>query len=254
MSTRTSVVDLGAAKSVGRVLSDSVRCYGAYVWLFAALTVAVVAPYAVLVWIIDDQSLFALTGSYGVSDTLVLFLLPILIVQPFISALHVNALVEIGQGRAPALADVFRRGVRALPVVAAAEVMSALGTGLGFILLIVPGILLLVRWTVVAQTAAIERVSWLDALRRSAELTKGNYLHVLGVVISVTVTNLIIGRAIAAVVGSGASIVQILVGLAVQTVLLSFAALTTAMLYYDLIAREPASRAQTSSDQPSSPH
>jgi hypothetical protein len=236
MSVGESEVDLGVAKPVGQVLGDALRCYRAYPGLFAALTLTVVVPFAVLVWLIDDASLIA-PRSNDARAALAILVLSSLIVQPLISALHVNALVEIGAGKAPILSEVFRKGARALPVVAAAEVMSALGIGLGFIALIIPGVLLLARWAVVAQAAAIERVSWLDALRRSAELTRSNYLHVLGVVISVGLITTIIDQAFVAVIGSGASAVQIVVGIAVQTVLLSFAALTSAMLYYDLRAR-----------------
>lgn len=241
MTTGDPVVDLRVAKPVGRVLGDALRCYGAYPSLFAALTLAVVVPYAALVWLINDQSLIS-TRAGDATAVLVILLLSSLIVQPLISALHVNALVELGDGRVPRLSEVFVRGGRTLPVVTAAEVMAALGTAVGFILLIIPGVLLLIRWAVVAQVAAIERVNWLDALKRSGELTRRNYLHVLGVLLSVGVIDTIIDRVIAAAVQSAASLVRILVGVAVQTVVLSFAALVSATLYYDLVARKAGSR------------
>lgn len=58
----------------------------------------------------------------------------------------------------------------ALHVHAAAATISGLGIALGFLALIVPGIILSLRWVVVAQAAAIEHEGWLSALRRSRDV------------------------------------------------------------------------------------
>jgi uncharacterized membrane protein YfcA len=124
-----------------------------------------------------------------------------------------------------------------LPVVTAAQVVAGLCTGVGFFLLIVPGIVLLVRWTVVAQTAAVEDVNWIGALGRSWELTRRAYWHVLGVIALVGVISFAVSRVTYAIVSSSPDWVQILVGIVVETLALSFAALTTAVLFFDLLAR-----------------
>jgi hypothetical protein len=101
---------------------------------------------------------------------------------------------------------------------------------------IVPGLFLLALWAVVAQAAAIESTDWLGALRRGAELTRGSRWHALGVVISVGLINGVIERVCGAAVGQaspcgargrsrGADDHAVV------------AALTSAMLYYDLCAR-----------------
>jgi hypothetical protein len=51
-----------------------------------------------------------------------------------------------------------RRGVRVLPVVVAAEIIAGTGTLAGFVILIIPGVILLIRWAVVAPAEAIESV------------------------------------------------------------------------------------------------
>jgi hypothetical protein len=58
-----------------------------------------------------------------------------------------------------------------LPVVAAAEIVANVGIVAGTYALAIPGIILSVRWSVVAQTAAVEHEGWLPALRRSWRLT-----------------------------------------------------------------------------------
>jgi hypothetical protein len=86
----------------------------------------------------------AFGGSYvSVTTALILNLLDLLLLTALISALHIHAVIEIGQ-------------------------------------LVIPGVILMIRCAVVAQAAAVERVDWLGALRRSGQLVSGNYLHVLG--------------------------------------------------------------------------
>jgi hypothetical protein len=229
-------VDLGRAKSVGEIIADAVRCYMAYPVLFGALTLAVVLPYAVIVRFVEQANLIG-PDRHGVQAALVLLLLDVLLVGPLISALHIHALTEIGERRVPQIREVFARGVRVLPVVAAAEIMAGIATGLGFLLFVVPGLFLLAMWAVVAQVAAIEKTGWVGALQRSAALSRGSRWHALGVVVSVGVINAVIGRACGAAVGSGVSVAALIAGVVVEMITLSFAALTGAMLYYDLRAR-----------------
>jgi hypothetical protein len=231
-----SKVDLGRAKSVGEIIADAVRCYVAYPVLFATLTLAVVVPYAVIVRLVEQSNLIG-SDRHGVLAALVLLLVDILLVGPLISALHIHALTEIGEGRVPRMRDVFARGVRVLPVVAAAQIMAGLATGLGFVLFIVPGLFLLATWAVVAQVAAIENTSWMGALQRSAALSHGSRWHAFGVVVSVGVINAVFDSICGAVVGSGVSVAALVAGVVVEMITLSFAALTSAMLYYDLRAR-----------------
>ena len=228
---------LHRAKSVEQVIGDALRCYRLYPILFAELTLAVVVPYALIVLLLDGGGLLG-QQHQGVSASLVVSLLDVLLVAPLISALHIHAVIAIGEQRRPTLSDVFARGVRVLPVVAAAEIVAGLGTFLGFLgLLIVPGLILLARWAVVAQVAATERTDWLGALRRGAQLTAGNYWHVLGVVLTVAILNQLLDQVGSALEGSSANSVQVIVGIVVATITLSFAALTTAMLFFDLLAR-----------------
>lgn len=233
---RSSRIDLGQAKSVGRIIADALRCYAAYPLLFAVLTLAVVVPYAVIVRLVEQTNLVGPTR-HGAFAAFVLLLVDILLVGPLISALHIHALVDIGAHRVPRAREVFPRGLRVLPVVAAAQVVAGIATGIGFVFLVVPGVILLAVWAVVAQVAAVERTDWLGALRRSAQLTRGSRWHALGVLVSVGAINAVVERACGAALGSSISAGALVAGAIVETITLSFAALTSAMLYYDLLAR-----------------
>lgn len=133
------------------------------------------------------------------------------------------------------------RGLRVLPVVAAAAIIAWLGIGLGFLAFIVPGVILSLRWYVVAQAAAIEHEGWLPALRRSRRLTAGHYRHLIVFVIYVTlitsVPTLLVGFAFG---HETTTVTSFLVGVALQVITWSLRALAAALMYFDLCARSVA--------------
>jgi uncharacterized membrane protein YqhA len=229
-------VDLRRPRSVGEIIAGAVRCWLAYPLLFGALTLAVVVPYALIVRFVEQSNLVG-GSSHGTLAALVLLLIDVLLVGPLVSALHIHALVRIGDQQVPHLREVLLRGIRVVPVVAAAQVVAGLLTAVGFVLFIVPGLFLLAVWAVVAQVAAIENTNWPGALRRSADLTRGARWHALAVVVSVGLINGVIETVGAAAVGTGLSVPALIAGVVVRTITLSFSALTSAMLYYDLHAR-----------------
>lgn len=229
-------IDLDRRRSVRGIVAATVRLYQWYPLLFAVLAVAVVAPY--------DLVVLAATG-YGplrhthenTGVSILLLLARTFLVTPLISALHIHAVVAIGEGRRPELRAVAVRGLRVLPVVAAAEVMASIGITLGFIALIIPGILLSLRWAVVAQAAAVENQGWLASLHSSRRLTATRYEHVFTLLFLTGILSfvaLLAARAIPLASTSGAA--SVTVGIAVETLIASFTALTLALLYFDLRA------------------
>jgi hypothetical protein len=90
----------------------------------------------------------------------------------------------------------------------------------------------------VAQAAAIEREGWERALRRSWSLTEGNVLHVLYFVgciaLIALLPTIVISRPFRF---HDTTVVSFLIGLLVQVLVMSFTALATALLYFDLRAR-----------------
>ena len=88
-------------------------------------------------------------------------------------------------------------------VVAAADIVAGLCELVGLIFLVVPGLFAAIRFAVAAPVAAIEHVSWPDAIRRSIQLTRGNFWRVLGVlaiqgVLTYLVALILDGRGLAA--------------------------------------------------------
>ncbi|HYC80980.1 MAG TPA: hypothetical protein VEB65_04290 [Solirubrobacterales bacterium] len=227
-------------RSTPRLIADAFGLYRRYPLLFLALAAAVIVPYELIV--------LAATGDGDVSGSSAtawaLSLLDLFLVGPLVSALHVRAVSDLRQGEEPRLGSIARRGLAALPVVSAAAIMSGLGAFAGAVLFLIPGVYLWIRWSVVAQAAAIERQGWVTALRHSWSLTEGSWFHAFVFVICVTV--IAVGPLVLLnLAWNDRSVGSFLIETALSVLLVSFAALATALLYYDLRVRREALAAES---------
>jgi hypothetical protein len=228
---------MSAPRSAPRLFAATLGLYRQFPALFFFLAAAVIVPYELIALAATGSGPFSRSDA-SVGAQWFLILADWVLVTPLISALHVHAVAEVRHGREPQIGPVARRGLAVLPVVAAATIISSLGIALGFIALIVPGIYLTLHWAVVAQAAAIEHEGWLPALRRSGQLSDGHYVHIAIFLIMVGV--IATGPAIVgdvALGNHGANAAVFVIGLVVEVITTSFAALASALLYYDLLAR-----------------
>ena len=238
MSERLS---LDRPRSVRNILAATARLYRAFPLLFPVLALIVEGPYILAVLAITGHGPLGARHT-GLQESVLTQLVSFGLVTPLISALHIHAVTSVGEGIRPRIGDVALRGFQVLPVVVAAEIVANLGIDLGLLALVVPGIVLALRWAVVAQAAAVEREGWLPALRSSARLTAGHYGHVAGVILAVGVPLGVLSVAAnLAAPGDTAGAASVAVGIALHTIFASVGALTTALLYFDLRAR-PATR------------
>jgi hypothetical protein len=100
-------------------------------------------------------------------------------------------------GKRPAISQSLAVGLRAfLPLIGIA-ILGGLGVIVGFVLLIVPGIVLMVVWSVVAPAYVAESRGVLEAFSRSVELTRGNRWRIfaLGLIyfVAIILMSLVIG-------------------------------------------------------------
>lgn len=224
----------GKPQSAWRLLGETFRLYRRYPLLFLVLAAGVVVPYELVILLATGAS--ATEPTSFAADSIIT-LANWVIVTPLVSALHVHAVADAREGRAPRLGPVARRGLAALPVVALAALISGLGIFVGFALLVVPGIYLMLRWFVVAQAAAIERNGAIGALESSHRLVQGNYWHVITLFVLIVAIETGPLLLITLPFGNETTVVSFLVLVAVQIALWSFVALATALLYFDLRTR-----------------
>lgn len=99
----------------------------------------------------------------------------------------VRATVAYSEGRKASFGESAMAGLSvALPLFGLA-ILSSLGIALGFLLLIVPGVMLYVMWSVAAPALVEERLGPIEALGRSRELTSGARWKIFGLTLVVLV-------------------------------------------------------------------
>jgi Uncharacterised protein family (UPF0259) len=121
--------------------------------------------------------------------------------------------------------------------------LIGLVVGVGFILFIIPGIILLVFLSVSVAAFIVERLGVTDSMSRSWKLVSGQWWHTLGVIVVTAIIAGIVNGIITAIGGSSfigawifSSIAQIITG--------PFVGLVYVLLYIDLRARHEGLTAQ----------
>jgi hypothetical protein len=116
----------------------------------------------------------------------------------------------------------------------AVSILFGLGVAIGFILVIIPGLILLVIWSVVAPVTVLERPGVFAAFRRSRELVRGNGWNVFGVIVIVFVIVFLISIAAGIAATGLGSVGRALVQWAVNSAIAPVTALSASVLYFAL--------------------
>ena len=236
-------LDLNRPRDLGALLSTTFNLYGRYFAVFAAIAFAVVVP----VDLIFYGVMLGWLGSYDptppVGTELIATYASQLIAQPLITAMHVAAVMAIGEGRRPTLKESFVRGGDVFVPVLGALLLTWFFTLLGFVALIIPGIYVMVRLWVVAPAVVVENRRGMGAVRRSWELVKDNWWRILGITIVVGIIGGVAG-AILSVPGTliadetGSGPIALIGQIFGSAITYSFQALTATLIFFDLRARK----------------
>ena len=114
------------------------------------------------------------------------------------------------------------------------SILAGLGIALGFILLIIPGLILMVIWSLVAPVTVLERPGVFAAFGRSRELVRGNGWHVFGVIVIVFLAVAVISLAAGLAASGLGSVGRAFVQWAVNAALAPVTALSASVLYFAL--------------------
>jgi hypothetical protein len=113
-------------------------------------------------------------------------------------------------------------------------IVAGIGILIGFILIIIPGLILITIWSVFAPVIVLERPGGLKALGRSRELVKGNGWQVFGVIVVLVIGVGIVSAIIEAVGDAGGTGVSIVVRVIVEIFTAPISALAASVLYFEL--------------------
>lgn len=147
---------------------------------YVAVTAAWVAIISVLA---TNEALGALTALVGIIITIVASMV--------LTGMYVVGLHEANRtGEFPSFGEAWPRVSPRIGALVGTSLLAGLGILLGMILLIIPGLVLMTWWAVIAPVVMLEGRSGSSALSRSRELVRGNGWTVFGLIV---VTNLIVG-------------------------------------------------------------
>jgi hypothetical protein len=113
-------------------------------------------------------------------------------------------------------------------------IVAGVGIVVGFILIIVPGLILITIWSVAAPVVVLERPGGLRALGRSRELVRGNGWQVFAVIFVLGILVVIVGSAIELTADSAGAGVGIVARVIVGVLTAPLSALAAAVLYFEL--------------------
>jgi hypothetical protein len=117
--------------------------------------------------------------------------------------------------------------------------LAGIAIAIGFILLIVPGLILLTIWAVLAPVVVVERAGVLEAFGRSRQLVKGHGWQVFGVIVILFLITVAASAIVQAIfVGIADSFVgYFLADLIVRVLVSPLSAIAAAVMYFELKAR-----------------
>jgi MFS family permease len=230
--------------SVGAVLSTSISVFFRNLVPFLAITAVIGIPYILIsFWMLSSVRDFreaaqagALpSGFIGMAGlaTIVLILTNTLSQ----SAINYGTFQDL-RGRRASMSESLGRGFAMMPRVLIGAVLATIAYMIGFMLLIVPGIILTLMWWVFIPVIVVEGAGIGDAFARSRALTSGHRWGILGVTAIVVVSQYIVSWVVGTIGGLLGPAVAEILNLVVILGFTAFFAVLCAVGYYYLRAEK----------------
>jgi hypothetical protein len=214
----------------GRINIDAVtrRVFGVYVD-----QASVLMPAAAAVFVVTGV-LSSVLRTAGPGAELLAELIS-LVAGMLFTGMVVELVADVQDGRRDASPGQLLRAVTpVLGQLIGVAIVVGVGTVIGFVVFIVPGLFLLTIWSVVAPVVVLERPPGLQALRRSRELVRGNGWRVLGVIFVLDILVSAVALAIDFAADSAGTGVGIVVTVILGVLSAPIPALACAVLYFEL--------------------
>jgi hypothetical protein len=214
------------------------------IWELYKDQAAVLIGTAVCLYALQFVIYLILPGAAGFALALLFWALSILY-----QGMVVKLVQDVQDGRRDhSIGDLLRSVEPVFWPLVAVSILFGLGVGIGFVLLIVPGLFLLVIWSVVAPVTVLERPGVFAAFGSSRALVRGNGWNVFGVIVLVFLAVVVVSVATGIATDSLGAVGRSLVQWAVNAALAPVTALSASVLYFEL--RQPHTDSPGSSPAP----
>ena len=162
-----------------------------------------------------------------------------LLLQVLASTLYSGMVVELVRDvqdgrRDHSIGSLFGAVTGVVVMLLLAGIVVGIVVAIGFVLLIVPGLILLTLLAVVAPAIVVERKSVFAAMSRSRELVSGNGMQVFGVIVTVFVLTFVVGLIVGGIGAAAGTGGRIAADVIASTLTAPVAALAAGVLYFEL--------------------
>jgi hypothetical protein len=227
-------------RTLGEILSEAFRIYRENAAQLIVIVAIVVVPLsfvsAVIVRLFGDPE----DQSFGVTLAALLVAAAIgVIIWAILQAAMLRGAAQATIGDPVDVEASYRWGLARFGSVLLVAVLVGIVVGVGFLLLVIPGIIFLVFLSVSEPALIVENRRGTEAMSRSWNLVRGNFWHALVVILVAAIITGVIQGILSAIGGDNWFVAWIFTAIA-QIITAPFTALVTVLLYLDLRARTEA--------------
>lgn len=141
----------------------------------------------------------ALNFNSGYFTSLGIGVLAAVVTSSILQGALIFATVQDMNGQKPSIGECLATGLRAFLPLIGVSILFGLAIVFGFVLLIVPGLILICMWCVAVPALVADRTGVFGAFSRSAALTKGNRWRIFGLLVVIWIVLLVVSMVIGSV-------------------------------------------------------
>ena len=170
-------------------MGTTLETFRAHFSLFLSVTLLIVAPVTLLLEGVWQRELLNGSHRHEASGTpaTVSMLIYAVVVPAFVTGLHTVIVAQLGRGSAPGFAGALREAAPRLPAALGTVLLYTVGIAIGYLLFIVPGIWLTVRWCLAVQSTIVSRTGPVSSLAASTELVSGRWWRTFGALLAAAI-------------------------------------------------------------------
>jgi hypothetical protein len=178
-----------------------------------------------------------------------------LVLTAFFTGMVVMLVRDLQDGhRDSSLGELFSSVTPVLVPVIVVSILFGIGVAIGFVLIIIPGLILLTIWSVVIPVTVVERPGILAAFGRSRELVRGNGWQVFGTILLVWLIAIVVGALGGLLASAFGGVIGALIVAIIGALIAPVIALTAALIYFVLVeGRQPAAADTWTTSAPEPP-
>jgi hypothetical protein len=220
--------------SIGAVLDETWTLFTRVYLRFVAIALVVFVIVNLLFGLVDAAISSDNAGAALV--VAVLALVTVVIGMTWLQGAFVYAVQDARDGSFDSsMSEVFSRVSPAIAHLIGASLLAGLGIAVGLLLLVMPGLVLLTIWAVIAPVIVVEKRRALESFGRSRELVRGHGWTVFGIVVITALLSGVASALLQAAFSFLPRFLEIVVGNTIaQAVVAPFSAIAIAITYFRL--------------------